>query len=99
MISAYLLPHVGVDTFVTALVLAVVLGVFNVLLRPVLLILTFPVTVLTLGLFAFVVNASLIWLAKYVVPGFSVGNFGWALLFAMVLSLVNMAFRHMGRSK
>ncbi len=98
VIAAYLLPHVGVDSFVTALILAVVLGAFNLLLRPILLLLTLPVTLLTLGLFALVINAFLVWIAKFVVAGFSVDNFGWAILFAAVLSIVNMVFKHMGKS-
>ena len=98
IIAAYLLPHVAISDFVSALILAVVLAALNLLIRPILLLLTLPVTVVTLGLFTLVINAFLVWLASLVVPGFSVDNFGWALLFALVLSVINMAFKHMGKN-
>lgn len=97
VIAAYLLPHVGVDTFVTALIVAVVLGLINSFLKPILIILTLPVNILTLGLFTLVINAALVWLAQIIVPGFSVDNFGWAIVFAVVLSLINMFFRSVER--
>lgn len=92
-IAAYLLPGVTV-TLAGALVLAVVLGVINTFIKPVILLLTLPLTILTLGLFSLVINALLIMLAAMFVPGFMVAGFWWALLFALVLSLVN-AFFHM----
>ena len=98
IIAAYLLPHVGVDSFVTALILAVVLGALNLLIKPILILLTLPVTILTLGLFTLVINAALVWIAKFIVTGFTVDNFGWAIVFAVVLSIINMVFKHMGRS-
>ncbi|MBN1584917.1 phage holin family protein [Candidatus Uhrbacteria bacterium] len=87
--AAYLLPQVSVDSFWTALVLAVVLGLINAILKPILLILTLPVNILTLGLFTFVINGLLIMLASGLTPGFSVGSFWWAMLFSLVLSLIN----------
>jgi putative membrane protein len=89
LISAYILPGVTVKGFFAALVTALVLGLINAFLRPVLLILTLPITVLTLGLFYFVINALLIMLTGAIVPGFEVRNFWWALLFGLVLSIVN----------
>ncbi len=97
VIAAYLLPHVGVDSLISALILAVVLGALNLLVKPILLVLTLPVTILTLGLFTLVINAFLVWVAKYIVPGFSVDNFGWAILFALVVSIINMVFKHMSK--
>jgi putative membrane protein len=88
IITAYLLPGVTVAGFVTALVVAIVLAVVNTFLRPLLLVLTLPVNVLTLGLFTFVVNAILILLVAALVPGFRVENFWWALLFSLVLAVV-----------
>lgn len=88
-ISAYILPGISVDTFVTALVVSVVLGIANTLLRPILIFLTLPITLLTLGLFTLVINALLVLLVAQLVPGFYVANFIWALLFSMVLSLVS----------
>ena len=87
-ISAYILPGVHVDGFVTALVAAVVLGIANILVKPILLILTLPITIITLGLFYFVINALIILLVAKIVPGFKVDGFWWALIFALVLSIV-----------
>lgn len=89
LVAAYILPGVQVQSLVTALVLAVVLGVINAFLKPLLVILTLPLNILTLGLFILVINAVLIMLAGAIVPGFTVVNFWWALLFGLVLSLIN----------
>lgn len=97
MISAYILPGVHVKDFVVALILAVILGIINAILRPILLILTLPINILTLGLFTFVINAFLVMLAARLVKGFSVDNFLWALAFSLVLSLVNGFFHHVKR--
>lgn len=88
MITAYLLPGVMLESFVAALVLAVVLGAINTFLKPLVVVLTLPINILTLGLFTFVINALLIMLAGAIVPGFRVANFWWAMLFAIVLALV-----------
>ena len=93
VITAYLLPGVHVDGFITALILAVVLGVINAFLRPILVILTLPLTVVTFGLFLLVLNTLLIMGAAAIVPGFSVSGFWWAFLFGIVLALVNSFFR------
>ncbi|MEK7618360.1 MAG: phage holin family protein [Patescibacteria group bacterium] len=89
MVAAYLLPGVRVDDFFAALVAAVVIGLINTFLRPVFILLTLPINILTLGLFTLVINALLIMLASSLVPGFQVANFGWAMLFSVVLFLVN----------
>lgn len=91
--AAYLLPGVHVTSLVSALVAAVVLGIINAVLKPILLILTLPINILTLGLFTFVINALIILLAANLVPGFSVDGFWWALIFSVVLSLIN-SFLH-----
>jgi putative membrane protein len=91
LIAAYLLPGVQVKGFFAALVTALVLGLINTFIRPILLILTLPINILTLGLFTFVINALLILLTSAVVPGFDVRNFWWALLFSFVLSLIKWA--------
>ena len=88
-IAAYVLPGVKVDGFLTALVVAIILGVVNAFLKPVLIVLTIPITIVTLGLFIFVINALLILLVARIVPGFTVANFWWALGFSLMLSLVN----------
>jgi putative membrane protein len=89
IITAYLLPGVRLSGFAAALVTAAVLGLVNLLIRPLLLLLTLPLNILTLGLFTFVINALLILLTSAIVPGFTVTGFGWALLFSLVLSIIN----------
>lgn len=91
--SAYLLPGVHVQSFLTALVIALVLGIINSILKPILLVLTLPLNILSLGLFTLVINASLVLLASALVNGFVVDGFLWALVFSLVLSLVN-SFLH-----
>jgi len=88
-VTARILPGVTLDDFSTALVVAVVLGAVNAFLRPVLMILTLPINILTLGLFTFVVIGGLVQLVSRLVPGFQVANFWWALVFAFVLWIVN----------
>lgn len=89
VISSLLLPGVQVSGFVSAFLAALVLGLVNTFIKPVLLILTLPVNILTLGLFTFVINALMILLASSVVDGFKVSGFWWALLFSLILSVVN----------
>jgi putative membrane protein len=89
LISAYILPGVKVDGFLTAIVVAVVLGIVNTFIKPILLLLTFPLTILSLGLFYFVINALMVLLVSAIVPGFKVSGFFWALIFSLVLSIVS----------
>ena len=89
LVSAYLLPGVHVDGLLTALVVAVVLGAFNGFLRPVLVLFTLPLTVITMGLFLFVLNTLLIMLTAVIVPGFALDGFWWALIFGIILTFVN----------
>ncbi|PJR03003.1 phage holin family protein [Avrilella dinanensis] len=85
---AHLLPGVSVDSYITSLWVVVALVLLNLIVKPILQILTFPITILTLGLFLFVINAVIIMLCDYFVGGFNVENFWYALLFSLVLSLV-----------
>jgi putative membrane protein len=87
----YLLSGVQIDDWKTAAIVAVVLGLLNLLIRPLLFILTLPVTVITLGLFTFVINGFLFWLTARLVDGFSVKSFGWAILGAVAYSLISWA--------
>ncbi len=96
MIAAYVLPGIDVSGWVVALILAIVLGAINAFVRPLMVLLTLPVTMLTLGLFLFVIDALVIMLAGAVVPGFMVASFWWALAFSLVLSLVSAVFSMMG---
>lgn len=97
IVTAYLLPGVHVESFTAALVAAIVLGIINLLVKPLLILLTLPITILTLGLFRFVINAVLILLASSIVPGFKVDGFWWALLFSIVFSLINSFVNHLDR--
>lgn len=87
--ASYLLPGVHVANFTVAIVTALVLGVVNAILKPILLVLALPINILTLGLFTFVINAFLILLASRVVPGFRVDGFLAALIMALFLAVVN----------
>lgn len=86
---AYLMPSVGIASAGAAIVAALVLGLVNALIRPLLVLLTLPVTVLTLGLFIFVINGLLFWAVGSVVTGFEVGGFWSAVLGALVFSLIS----------
>lgn len=88
---ANLVPGIHVDTFYHALIAALILGLVNALVRPLLFVLTLPVTILTLGLFAFVINALMILLAATMVKGFEVSGFAPAFLAAILLWLFSMA--------
>jgi putative membrane protein len=99
VITSYLLGGVNVDSFITALVVAFVLGVLNMILKPVLVVLTIPVTVMSLGLFLLVINAFIIQLAAYFVKGFEVTTFWWALLFSVILSVVSWFLELPARSR
>ena len=91
LVAAYIVPGVML-TLVGALIAAVVLGALNLFIRPVLIILTLPINILTLGLFSLVINALLVMLATLIVPGFVVTGFWSAFLFAIVLAVVNWVF-------
>lgn len=86
-ISAAILPGVEVGVW-SALGAAMVLGLVNVFIKPILLFLTLPINVLTLGLFTWIINALLILLVAVIVPGFRVRGFGWALAFSIVLTII-----------
>ena len=96
IITAYLLPKeaIFVASFFVALVVAVVLGFLNSIIRPILIILTLPIQLFTLGVFTFIINAALVMLTSSLVSGFYVKNFWWALIFSLVLSLVGAVINH-----
>ncbi len=91
IITAYLLPGATV-TLTGSIVLAVVLGVINIFIKPLVKLITIPLTILTLGIFSLVINALFIILASKLVPGFSVSGFWSAFWFSIILSLVNALF-------
>ncbi|MEM8847186.1 MAG: phage holin family protein [Bacteroidota bacterium] len=88
IILAYALPGVGVDSFITALLVAVVLGILNFLVKPLLVILTLPITIITLGLFLLIINAIIILVAANFISGFQVDGVLWAIIFSILLSIL-----------
>jgi putative membrane protein len=90
--GAHLLPGIFVQDFLTSIVVALVLALLNIIVKPVLVLLTIPVTLITLGLFLLVINAVVVIIAGKLVPGFEVNGFWWALLFSVFLSLVQWLF-------
>ncbi|ASZ10413.1 phage holin family protein [Chitinophaga pendula] len=99
MLTAYLLPGVRLSDFLTALLLALVLAFLNMLVKPILVILTLPATIVTLGLFLLVINAIIILIAAKLVPGFKVEGFWWALLFSIVMTVINSIMHSLAGSK
>jgi putative membrane protein len=95
MAAAYVIPGVLVKGFFAALWVALFLGIVNALVKPVLILITLPINILTLGLFTFVINAVLILLASSVIKGFEVSGFWAAVFFSIVVSLVNYALSHL----
>lgn len=96
-VAAYIVPGVTL-TPVGALIAAVVLGALNLFIRPIIVILTLPINVVTLGLFSLVINACLVLLASALVPGFAVAGFWTAVFFALALSIINWVFHLWNRS-
>ena len=92
MLTAYLLPGVTVRDYWTALIVTLVLAIVNVVVKPILILFTIPVTVITLGLFLLFINALMILLVDYFVDGFYVDGFWWALAFSLILSVFNSLF-------
>ena len=88
-VAAQLVPGIVVAGLTPLLLAALVLGLINAIVRPILLVLTLPLTLLTLGLFIFILNAFCLWLTSRIVPGFDVQTFGAALLGALVVSIVS----------
>ena len=88
VVLAKILPGVAVDGYLSAIIVAVVLALLRLTVRPILIILTLPVTIVTLGLFLLIINAIIILMAEYVISGFVVRNIWWALLFSLLLSFL-----------
>jgi len=88
-VTAWILPGVHLDSVTALLVAALVLGFLNAVLKPILVLLTLPITILTLGIFYLVLNALLFALGARLVPGFRVDSFGWAFLGALVMGVVS----------
>lgn len=94
--TAWLLPGIHIEDFVSALVVAIVLAILNVTLKPFLIIITLPFTIVTLGLFLLVINAAVIMLAQNWIDGFTVTSWLWALVFSFVMSFINSVLYRLG---
>src|SRR6185436_20850273 len=99
VIAAYILPGVKVDGGLTAIVVALVLSLLNAFIKPLLIILTIPITVVTLGLFLLVINALMILLVDKLVDDFAVDGFWWALAFSLIMSVFNSMFGDLTKEK
>ncbi len=96
MLISYFMPGISVDSFGTAVIVAIVLGLLNLVVKPILVLLTLPITVITLGLFLLVINALVILLCDYIVGGFDVSSFLMALVFSIILSLFQSIIYSLG---
>jgi putative membrane protein len=99
LLTAYLLPGVDVEHYGYALLVALGLSLANMFVKPVLILFTIPITVFTLGLFLLAINAIIILLVDYFVPGFNVDGFWWALAFSLILSVINSMFTDLSKDK
>lgn len=96
-VAGYLLEGVNFSSYWVAVVTAIVLGVLNFLIKPILIILTLPINILTLGLFSIVINTVIVLLAAWLVPGFEVLGFFWALAFSVVVSIISAVLNMMAK--
>jgi len=94
---SYILSGIQIDSFITALIVAVVMAVLNVTLKPLLILITIPLTVITFGLFLLVVNVLVLYAADFLIDGFHIAGFWWALAFSILVSLVNSILFKPGR--
>jgi putative membrane protein len=98
-LGAWMLGGVELDGILPALIAALLLGVINGLIRPVLLLLTLPINLVTLGLFTFVINAALLCLAAWLAPGFAISSFWSALALALIVAVVNAVIGQLWRER
>jgi len=89
LVTTYIVPGFHIDSFTTALVVAAVLAILNLLLKPILVIFTLPATILTLGLFMFVINAVLLLIASNIVAGFKIDSFFTAIVASIIITIVS----------
>jgi putative membrane protein len=95
---SYILSGIEVGSLTTALIVAVVMAILNVTLKPLLIIITIPLTVITFGLFLFVVNVLVLYAAAYLIDDFQIAGFWWALLFSLLVSFVNSVLYGIGKN-
>jgi putative membrane protein len=91
-LSMILKPHIVIDSYGTAVIFVLVLGILNAIIKPLLIILTLPITIITLGLFLLVINVLMVLLAGKFVPGIHIDGFLWAFIFGILLSFISSTF-------
>ncbi|PAU94465.1 hypothetical protein CK503_06610 [Aliifodinibius salipaludis] len=91
-VIGYILKGVQIKSFLTAIGVAILLAIINTLVKPILVFLTLPITILTFGLFIFVINALMLMLADEMIEGMKIESFGWAFLFSLLLAVLNLGF-------
>ena len=96
-LSMILTPHVRIDSYSTALIFVLVLGLLNALVKPILIILTLPITIVTLGIFLLVINVLMILLASKFVTGIHIQGFLWAFIFGLLLSFLSSLLNNLER--
>jgi putative membrane protein len=96
LVVAIVVPHFHYDGLLSVAIAAAVLGLLNTIVRPLLFLITLPLTVVTLGLFLLVLNAIMLELTAWLVPGFRIDSFGWAIVGALVLTLVSLVTNRIG---
>jgi putative membrane protein len=99
LVGSYLLRGVHVDHYGYALLVAAVLALVNILVKPILVVFTIPITIFTLGIFLLVINALMIQLVDFLTPGFLVDSFWWALGFSLILSILNSLFGDISKER
>ena len=99
LLAKLLYPHVNVDGFMSALIFAIVLAILNLVVKPILSILSLPVTILTLGLFTLVINTLIVLLADWFTDGITIEGFWWALIFSVALSIITSVLESIFISK
>ena len=99
ILSMILKPHVVIDSYFTALIFVIVLAILNAIIKPILIILTLPITILTLGIFLLIINVCMILLAGKFVSGIHIGGFWWALIFGFLLSFISSAINNTQKNK
>ena len=93
VVAAYLIPGIHVGGFMTAIIVAIALAILNALIKPILTVLTIPITIVTLGLFLLIINAAMVSLSGWIVSGFEVDGFWSALFFSIIVSIVSFFFK------
>jgi putative membrane protein len=98
-LSMILSPHIVIDSYGTALIFSLVLAFLNGIVRPILILLTLPITILTLGIFLLIINVLMVMLADKMVDGIHIQSFLWAFVFGLLLSFLSSALNNLGKKK